>query len=293
MNLQAAADSLTGLSVGDALGAPFEMKPALPDGAAFELPPAPWRWTDDTEMACSLLQGLQRDGRVDQDRLALAFALRCSADRGYGRGAVSLLASLRDGVPWRSAAAALFSGRGSAGNGAAMRVAPLGAFFCADPDLAARQAVLSAEVTHQHPEGVAGAVAVALAAAHAAAAPRTGGPGLLREVLHHLPPSDVRDGLGRAVRIAPATDPREAAADLGNGSHALAQDTVPFALWVAATRLDDYPAAMEACVRAGGDVDSVCAIAGGVVGARVGAAGIPAEWIGAREPLPEWFQRPQ
>jgi ADP-ribosylglycohydrolase len=289
VNPHAAAASLTGLSVGDALGAPFEMKPAMPDGAAFELPPAPWRWTDDTEMACSLLQAVERDGRVDQDRLAAAFAQRWSADRGYGRGAKSLLADIRAGTPWRTAAGALFSGRGSAGNGAAMRVAPLGAYFCADPDLAARQAVLSAEVTHRHPEGISGAVAVALAAAHAADR-ATSTPGLLRQVLHHLPPSDVRDGIGRAARIAAGTDPREAAADLGNGSHALAQDTVPFALWVAAAHLDDYPGALESCVRAGGDVDSMCAIVGGIVAANVGRAGIPREWIDSREPLPEWFQ---
>ncbi|WP_426509042.1 ADP-ribosylglycohydrolase family protein [Dactylosporangium sp. McL0621] len=292
MNRHAAAASLTGLSVGDALGAPFEMKPALADGAVFEPPPAPWRWTDDTEMACTLLEALERDGRVDQDRLALAFARRWSADRGYGRGAVSLLASIRDGVPWRTAAGALFSGRGSAGNGAAMRVAPLGAFFSADPDLAAREAVLSAEVTHRHPEGVAGAVAVALAAAHAAGDRAGDPPGLLRAVLHHLPPSDVRDGIGRATRIAPGTDPRVAAADLGNGSHALAQDTVPFALWAAAAHFGDYPAALEACVRAGGDVDSMCAITGGIVAARVGTAGIPRDWIVAREPLPDWLQAP-
>jgi ADP-ribosylglycohydrolase len=290
VDLRAAVDSLTGLTVGDALGAPFEMHAPFADGAVFAPPPGPWRWTDDTEMACTLFQALHRDGHVDQDQLAMAFALRWSPDRGYGRGSISLLASIRDGVPWRAAAGALFSGRGSCGNGAAMRVAPLGAALADDPDLAARQAALSAEVTHRHPEGVAGAVAVALAAAHAAR--HTGGRDLLRLVLNQLPPSDVRDGIGRATRMLTAEDPREVADDLGNGSHALAQDTVPFALWVAATRFDDYPAAMEACVRVGGDVDSMCAIAGGIIGAHTGAAGIPRDWIDAREPLPEWFQRP-
>jgi ADP-ribosylglycohydrolase len=111
-------------------------------------------------------------------------------------------------------------------------------------------------------------------------------------VLNQLPPSDVRDGIGRAVRLAADADPREVAADLGNGSHALAQDTVPFALWVAAAHLENYPAAIEACVRVGGDVDSMCAIVGGIVAANVGEAGIPRDWIDAREPLPEWFQSP-
>jgi len=262
------------------------MKGPLPVGAVFTPAPTPWRWTDDTEMACTLFEALHRDGHVDQGRLAMAFAQRWSADRGYGRGSIALLAGIRDGVPWRSAAGALFSGRGSCGNGAAMRVAPLGAALADDPDLAARQAVLSAEVTHRHPEGIAGAVAVALAAAHAAR--HAGGRELLRLVLNELPPSDVRDGIARAVRML-AGDEREVADDLGNGSHALAQDTVPFALWVAATRFDDYRGAIETCVRVGGDVDSMCAIAGGIVAAHTGTDGVPPEWIDGREPLPDWI----
>ncbi|GAA1547185.1 ADP-ribosylglycohydrolase family protein [Dactylosporangium maewongense] len=292
VDLRAALDSLTGLSVGDALAAPFEMHPPLPAGAGFAPPPAPWRWTDDTEMACTLLEGLRRDDRVDQDWLAGAFAQRWSRDRGYGRGARSLLTSIDEGVPWRVAAGALFAGRGSAGNGAAMRVAPLGAFFSGDPDVAARQAALSAEVTHRHPEGVSGAVAVALAAA--LAAQHTPRESLLRMVLNALPPSDVRDGIGRAARMAEASDPGEVAAEVGNGAHALAQDTVPFALWVAARYLDDYPEALAACVRVGGDTDSMCAIAGGVIAAHTGVGthgdtvGVPPEWIDSREPLPTW-----
>ncbi|GAA3238381.1 ADP-ribosylglycohydrolase family protein [Dactylosporangium siamense] len=295
VDLRAAVDSLTGLSVGDALGAPFEMHPPFEDGAVFAPPPAPWRWTDDTEMACTLFEGLRRDGRVDQSWLATAFAQRWSADRGYGRGSVSLLSSIRDGVPWQTAAGALFSGRGSSGNGAAMRVAPLGAFFADDPDVAVRQAALSAEVTHRHPEGVSGAVAVALASSLTAR--HTPRESLLRMVLNQLPPSDVRDGIGRAVRMSEKSDPRDVAADLGNGSHALAQDTVPFALWVAATHLDDYPSAMAACVQAGGDTDSMCAITGGIIAAHTGIGddatrgtiGVPPQWIEHREPLPTWI----
>lgn len=36
----------------------------------------------------------------------------------------------------------------------------------------------------------------------------------------------------------------------------------------------------------------MCAIAGGIVAANVGVAGIPAELIDAREALTEWFQSP-
>jgi ADP-ribosylglycohydrolase len=70
----------------------------------------------------------------------------------------------------------------------------------------------------------------------------------------------------------------------------MAQDTVPFALWVAARYLDDFPSAVAACVDAGGDVDTTCAIVGGVVAAYTGTGGIPPRWLAAREPLPEWLR---
>jgi hypothetical protein len=93
----------------------------------------------------------------------------------------------------------------------------------------------------------------------------------------------------------------EAAYELGNGSRVTAQDTVPFAMWVAATYLHDYPAAITACVEAGGDVDTTAAIVGGVVaaftsvgtsvGGRPEVIGVPPNWVDAREPLPGWCER--
>jgi len=68
-----------------------------------------------------------------------------------------------------------------------------------------------------------------------------------------------------AVRLGGSVD--EAAYELGNGAQVTAQDTVPFAVWAAATFLYDYPAALTACVQAGGDVDTMGAIVGGIVAA--------------------------
>ena len=70
----------------------------------------------------------------------------------------------------------------------------------------------------------------------------------------------------------------------------LAQDTVPFTLWVAATHLADYPSAVLACVEAGGDVDTTAAIVGGIVASYTGKAGIPPAWLANREPLPHWLR---
>jgi hypothetical protein len=115
-------------------------------------------------MACSVYWMLRETGGVDRDRLAEVFADRCEPNRGYGVGAFTILRRIRTGTPWPVAAAEAFGGEGSCGNGAAMRVAPVGAYFPDAPATAAAQAEASAEVTHAHAEGIAGAIAVAVIA---------------------------------------------------------------------------------------------------------------------------------
>jgi ADP-ribosylglycohydrolase len=289
-SLDLCRDSLDGLSVGDALGAQF----FVPDTSAADflagwVPGGTWPWTDDTEMACSIVGQLHDHGGIDQDRLAAAFAERFDAYRGYGGGAVVILRQIREGAPWRDAARAAFNGQGSMGNGAAMRVAPLGAFHAGDSRTAAMEAMRSAEVTHAHSEAILGAVAVAVAAAEAGwsrlVSDRPEPAAFLDSVLGYLIDSRVKTEIGRARRLLDV-GVAEAAYELGNGAQVLAQDTVPFALWVAATRLDDFPAAIRACVEAGGDVDTLAAIVGGIVATYTGE--IPTLWLGRREPLPEF-----
>ncbi|MBM0278742.1 ADP-ribosylglycohydrolase family protein, partial [Micromonospora tarensis] len=138
--LALARDSLAGLSTGDALGERYAVSGSEPvDLATDALPPAPWEWTDDTEMACSVLAELADSGGINRDRLALAFAARCTPRRGYGAGAVLILRLIRTGTPWPLAAASAFDGQGSCGNGAAMRVGPLGAYFADSTTRAAAQ----------------------------------------------------------------------------------------------------------------------------------------------------------
>ncbi|MET8085613.1 ADP-ribosylglycohydrolase family protein [Micromonospora sp. NPDC005194] len=294
--LALARDSLAGLSTGDALGARFFLPGPPQDLADATLPPAPWEWTDDTEMACSVVAELAATGRIDPDRLALAFAERCDARRGYGPGAMLILRLIRTGTPWPVAAASAFDGQGSCGNGAAMRVGPLGAYFADSTARAAAQARASAEVTHAHPEGIAGAVAVAVAAALAARARLDGHRPAPARLLAGIaaavdPGTEVHRGVHRAVGLLGRPLSRVVAA-LGNGARVTAQDTVAFTLWVAATHLDDYPEAIRVCVRAGGDVDTTAAITGAVVAAYTGVGtpgGVPEAWLAAREPLPTWL----
>jgi ADP-ribosylglycohydrolase len=285
--------SLDGLSVGDAFGERFFTWPERITLLLTQrtLPLTPWEYTDDTVMAISLVEGLAAAGEIDRDVLALAFARRYAADprRGYGGTAHEILADIGRGIPWRETAGAAFGGTGSMGNGGAMRVGPIGAYFADDLDRAAREAQASAEVTHAHADGQAGAIAVAVAAALAAqmgegTAPRDGRV-LLSGALVRTPAGATRDGLAKALSLPLDQAPSTAAELLGTGRRVLAWDTVPFALWCAARHLDSYEEAMWTTVSGLGDRDTTCAIAGGIVALSAGRPSLPATWLAAREPL--------
>jgi ADP-ribosylglycohydrolase len=247
-----------------------------------------WRWTDDTEMALSIVGELDRAAEIDRSALAEAFARRMDPVRGYGAGAYRVLMSIRDGAHWREASRATFRGQGSFGNGAAMRVAPLGAFFADDLSRCVEQARASAEVTHAHDEGIAGAIAVATGAA--LAWPRHGhslplGRSWLESVLDHVPNGHVRTGIERALALRTGTATKEAARTLGSGFDVTAQDTVPFCLWVASWYSHDYAEAIWQTLAGLGDSDTTCAIVGGIAALQVGEGGIPELWRNTREAL--------
>jgi ADP-ribosylglycohydrolase len=297
-----ALDSLEGLALGDAFGERWfpwfhggrHMAEAALRQRRTPEGPVPWRWTDDTALAVALYGVLERVGAVHQPLLAEAFGVTYLHDphRGYGYGMRQLLPALAERPgEWRTAARAMFRGEGSLGNGAAMRVAPLGAWFHEDVDEAVEQAVLSAEVTHAHPEGVAGAVAIAVATALLAAGRGRAAPDpsrLLAAVADRTPAGAVREGLLTAAELPPGTGSGRAASVLGSGDQISAADTVPFAVWSAAHHADDLTEALWATAEGFGDVDTTCAMVGGMVAARTGTGDVPAIWRQRREPLPEW-----
>ena len=130
--------SLEGLSVGDAFGGKF----FTPPGRDRAVPPPVWRYSDDTEMALAVVEVLGRHGGIDRDELALSFARRYQADpyRGYGLSVRRVLEGIAGGEPWHASARSIYGGSGSMGNGGAMRVAPLGAYFADDLDEVVGQA---------------------------------------------------------------------------------------------------------------------------------------------------------
>jgi ADP-ribosylglycohydrolase len=291
--LQRALLSLEGLSVGDAFGqlmstcAPSARRVVEAGG----LPSGPWWHTDDTQMAMAIVEELACSGEIVPDFLADRFVERYQADpgRGYGRGARIQLEEIARGTGWRQTSTAIFNGQGSMGNGGAMRSAPIGAWFADDLAKVVSESIESATVTHSHPEGIAGSVAVSLAAAAVSRASMLplylARAQLWNTVIEHTPTGETHEGLRKAMRLPLEEMPRKAAGILGSGFRVTAPDTVPFAIWCVARHLDNFSDAIFTTLEGDGDCDTNCAIVGGIVSQYVNWGGIPNLWRKSRETL--------
>src|SRR5581483_12291626 len=122
---------------------------------------------------------------------------------------------------------------------------------------------LSAEVTHAHPDGQAGAIAVALGAAimwQGRNRPGWDVSQILKSIAGNTPAGQTRDGIICASELAPDASTMLAASVLGTGSQVTSADTVPFALWCAFRYGGNYVEALWQTVSGLGDRDTTCAI---------------------------------
>lgn len=283
--LRYAKRALDGVALGDCFGQSFFMADEIARQRIKkrEISNNPWYFTDDTVMAIGIYRILEKYGEIDQDALARAFAENYALDwhRGYGGTAHSILRSIGEGQDWRDVASGAFDGMGSMGNGAAMRVAPVGAYFADDLDKVLYHARASAEVTHAHMEGIVGAMAAAVASALLLNKKQGSylgeGAVFLRDVADKLPDSDIKYKI-----LSAASVPKESSIDfvvsvLGNGIRLTAQDTVPLCLWCAAYFYTSLEEALWMAVSALGDRDTICAIVGGMV--SLYADELPQQWV--------------
>ena len=273
----AVSGALLGALAGDCIGAPYEgSRPVGRDAAVRRVGRAVarrvLRYTDDTELLLALTDHLvDDDDRVAGERLVCRMRERFDPRRGYGAGMRRVVELWRAGCAPDAAVTAVFPD-GSYGNGAAMRVAPVGLRWAGRPDRVTDVAARSARVTHVHPIGIDGAVVQAHAVARAALT----GEFTFADV-RNLPAStaQLRDGLDAATRTNPGTAPPAVADTLGTAP--VAHRSVPAALWCAATS-HDVPQAITLAVALGGDTDTIATMAAAIRGAAAGAAVVPAAW---------------
>jgi poly(ADP-ribose) glycohydrolase ARH3 len=245
------------------------------------------RYTDDTAMAIGLATSLVKKGCLDGQDLGETFRRNFEGEpwRGYATGPPTIFAMVRSlEISYTQAAQSLFGGSGSFGNGAAMRIAPLGLFFH-DSVQIYEHACDSAEVTHAHPVGKDGAALQARAVAQAVKLDPH------KEFLVDLFVRDLID-FCRTHEISEKMElleellnknvnPPLAAKQLGQS--VAVQESMPFAIY----SFVRYPRSFEDCldcaIMHGGDLDTLGAMAGAVSGAYLGVEAIPSRWRGKLE----------
>ena len=269
------AGCMLGLAVGDAVAAPFEGIDAYAihrdfGGAAgiVREPPQPELcYTDDTQMAIGVAECLVRCGRVEPDGLATIFTANFDPTRGYGPGAATILVGMREGHRWQDLVRSVYPG-GSYGNGAAMRVAPVGLRFHDDLDRVAAEAAASASVTHAHPLGVDGAVVMASAVAMLVTDVPFDHATFCTALAGRAATEEFRWQLTAAAKLRPGDS-------IPFGSGIEAHRSVVTAICCFGLDPERYDRVIARALGLGGDVDTVAAMAGALAGTHGGSAAIP------------------
>jgi len=264
---------LVGGAIGDCLGAPHEGTAGAKDAA----PPYTWRTTDDTQLTLATARAIVDRGRVDPAAIAAALteAFVAGGVTGLGASTFKALTELAAGGHW-----ALTGRRGemAAGNGAAMRIAPLAFHLDLGSQLHRRLLRDVCRITHHSDEAYAGAVAVAAAVALSAA--EASPTGLLVDVAARLPDSRTRDRIVELAELEPETPLAEVGSRFGCSGYVV--ESVPLALHAARQLLEGggaFGEVLAALIAVGGDTDTNASMTGQIVGAHLGLAGLPGELV--------------
>jgi poly(ADP-ribose) glycohydrolase ARH3 len=241
------------------------------------------RYTDDTAMAIGVAQCLIETKTIDPERLGQIFHENFKKEpwRGYASGPPSIFGQVESfAVKYSEAAAGLFGGKGSFGNGSAMRVAPVGIFFFESPDLYER-ASQSARPTHSHRlarDGAAiqaKAVALAVKASPLEPFPREQ---FLDEIENFSRAPEFKAKI-RILRELLSSDVSDAYAAKILGQSVAVHESLPFAVYCFAQYPDSFEKCIYCAVLNSGDRDTLGAMAGAISGAYLGVESIPKDWL--------------
>lgn len=225
---------MIGAIAGDIIGSVYEARPIKTKDFALFHPQC--RFTDDTVLTTAIAKAILSDG----DYLKAVREMgRKYPDAGYGR---SFSNWLRSDTP---------NPYNSWGNGAAMRVSPVG-FAFDTTDAVLEEAARSARISHNHPEGIKGAQATALSV-----------------YLARTTRSKAAIKQAVADRFGYDLDRRLDEIRPSYGFDVSCQGTVPEAV-ICFLESESYEDAVRNAVSLGGDSDTLACIAGGIAGAYYG-----------------------
>lgn len=289
---------LIGQCLGDALGFPVEGQPRIvcqeyvqdilqsEQAGKNGRPPFPFgQYTDDSQLARELMQSYIACNGFSAKDYAKRIAALFQEDRIVGRGKTTEQAALRlmEGVSWDHAG----SLPPAAGNGSAMRAAPIGLFFYDKPKDMIAAAYDQGRITHQDSRCCAGSVsiagAVALALQHDSAEPYM----FLEQLSEWVEEMDEAfamyiQQLGEWIEMPPneasVLIKRAGCGQKANELDGVSTFVVSSVLWSLYSFLrhpESYWDTVCLAISIGGDVDTTAAMAGAISGAHLGLDAIP------------------
>jgi len=268
--------SLIGTAIGDSLGARFEGVPGF--HSVSDLAP---RYTDDTAMTIGVAESLIENKDFNYWHMTERFIKNYEREpwRKYGSGPPKIFRMMQSGRRgFGMLDRDIFPG-GSFGNGAAMRVAPVGLLYHDDPRTLHEIAYHTAGITHSNDLALEGAAVQACAVALAVLADpfefkRKEFLGALRMFTRQGP---YQEKLKTIISLLDnGADKEEVVERLGNSVAAL--NSVPTAIYAFLSQID-FASTVSYAVSLGGDADTIGAMSGAIAGACYGIEDIPESWI--------------
>jgi len=269
-----------GTAIGDSLGARGEGIFRLQETK--EIGP---RYTDDTAMMIGLAESLIECKGFNGEHMANRFMENFEREpwRGYAWGPPRIFRMIRRGRKWNEMLDREIYPGGSYGNGAAMRIAPVGLFCHDDPKMLREVAHQSSKITHSHEWAMEGAALEAYAVARAVnLKPESFDKyEFLQELIKFTKVGIYQEKLGVMKRLLDEGAPRGTVIrELGNGVEAM--NSVPAAIYSFLYN-SDFQGSVIYAVSLGGDADTIGAMAGAIAGACYGAQEIPERWMNKLE----------
>lgn len=266
---------LLGGALGDVWGRPWE---GVAGPLQFQIPVRPVV-SDDTSFTLATCESIMESCGVEPGNVAsrLLRWFQAGRVRGVGSSTLKAMRDLAAGANWALAGA---RGEFAAGNGAAMRIAPLA--FVLDPTNSEDHLTILdvCRITHHNDEAYIGALAVVLAIRSVLTRAWHHNESFLAGAADHLPDSAVRD---RIQELLPLRLPSsKVGRRFGATGHVI--DTVPLALHCAQSiACKTLEVVLARAISIGGVTDTIASIAGQVAGAVVGSKGVPHELVSAVE----------
>jgi len=255
---------LTAGAIGDAIGYKYEGT-TITHEPDFEFE---WYISDDTQLTIATCEAIYNTPNIKPEKVAERFMHWYSNRKLTGLGASTLkaLRELQVGGHWALVGR---SGEYAAGNGAAMRIAPL-AFKKYVDRLTIRDVC---NITHKNDEAYSGALAIFYAINSAITETWIGNDDLIPIVIDKIPDSLVRDKLIELNNIKDLSLDSIGKIYTPTGYVA---DSVPISIFAAQKiNLYDFKAIITSLIRMGEDTDTVCSMFGQIVGALKGISIIP------------------